>query len=753
MRRTLLIALTTGVSLLGVTGAAQAIVVDMNALGQATVPFNSSSQSGYAGVSLVPGTCGDLLSNPTCAVLSGVGIPTVTSGAPCSDPALTSDLALPNTGICSHGGSVMGKNETFALTWDADRSHWSVTRNYIEQFLSDVAGASGSLASPYAVTPQYSDSSGKAQNSSKFGGGCVDYGSVGGSTCEFSAASGTGHDFPANGCTPAGDSFTAINIVSTNTICLTDAQLQSYLASMIGQVGLLGRTQPGYTPLVTLLLPPGVVACLDATSKLCAANGSLTPPVPTVSASTTTGTVPPGSYDVEITYNTSSGEGLPSASTNVPLSGNGSITIDSPPSATGATGWYAYVKAAGASSYIRVAGPLAIGTSSTMSSLPASGAQPPLKSAFCSYHSQVSVGGTEVAYLVQPWTAGTGCDEPGLSAPPDPLNDPVGFAKNVGLRLASPLSQAHIASIVNPGLNGWFALNGSEIYDNGFNGYACHPLGPQYDSVTLSGDSYVLQREFNNAGVIESDPNTYFGCAPGVLLGPSFVVPSAVDQGDEVVFDGSTTVSTLIVPGANYAWDFGDGNKATGPSVTHSYTSGGTYTVTLTVTDRGGNRQSLSQTIEVLGPNGLPVPPATSGGSAGGSGPGPGGGPGQGGSVPAALLLHARLQLLPEALHAVTHRGVAMLLTANEPADGYATVTISRSLARRLGLKLGSKPFVVVGRGTLSGIKTGTAQLRLHLPGQVAAKLARLHRATLTIRLVLIAPGGDHVALDAAGRY
>jgi PKD repeat protein len=40
----------------------------------------------------------------------------------------------------------------------------------------------------------------------------------------------------------------------------------------------------------------------------------------------------------------------------------------------------------------------------------------------------------------------------------------------------------------------------------------------------------------------------------------------------------------------NYAWNFGDGNTASGAgaTVSHSYATGGSYAVTLTVTDNGG---------------------------------------------------------------------------------------------------------------------------------------------------------------------
>ncbi|HEY8763815.1 MAG TPA: PKD domain-containing protein [Solirubrobacteraceae bacterium] len=627
MRRLLLIVPTLAVSLIALVGSAQAVVVDPSQSGQASVAYNPANQNGYAGVALVPGSRSDLAT---------AGIPTVTSSAPCTDPALSADLVLPDTGLCSHGGAVMHNNEVFAFTWDSVRRYWQSTRDYVQTFLRDVADGSTTLNSPYAVTGQYSDSTGRAANLSVYGGGCIDYGNTGGATCRFgdTDGSGPGHSYSASGCPVTGtnqfheEPSSAFDSVP-NDVCLTDAQLRGELATMIAQTGVPGHTKPGYTPLIVLLMPPGVKTCLDGAGALCSVNG----------------------------------------------------------------------------------------TSSAK---------------FCSYHSHVDVGGTSYAYVVQPWTALTGCDDPGVPAiPPDPT--PQELAVGVGQRLVSPLSQGQLAAIVDPGLNGWFGLDGSEINDNG-----CVPLPRTLDSVTVGAGAqnpYFLQREFNNAGVIESDPNAP-ECTPSVVLAPTFVAPSAINRGDVVQFDGSTSPSTLIVPKDGYAWSFGDGTTAVGPSVVHSYAAGGTFKVTLTVVDRGANIRSLSQTVTVMGASGQTVPP-----------PPP---PPVTHSTPR---FRVRLQLMPQGLKSMLHSGVAVQVSSNERADGIVTLSISKSAARQAHIRVGRGATVVVGRGTVSGIKNGIMQLHVRLPRATATKLGRLRRLTVTVRLALVAAGRDHLAIDVAGRY
>jgi PKD repeat protein len=53
---------------------------------------------------------------------------------------------------------------------------------------------------------------------------------------------------------------------------------------------------------------------------------------------------------------------------------------------------------------------------------------------------------------------------------------------------------------------------------------------------------------------------------------------------------------------ASWSWDFGDGTTSTSQNPTHRYSSGGTYTVTLTVTDGGGATDNTSRPIVVNQP-------------------------------------------------------------------------------------------------------------------------------------------------------
>jgi PKD repeat protein len=67
--------------------------------------------------------------------------------------------------------------------------------------------------------------------------------------------------------------------------------------------------------------------------------------------------------------------------------------------------------------------------------------------------------------------------------------------------------------------------------------------------------------------------------------------------GDKVTFTSTSTGSI-----SSYDWSFGDGATGSGGSVSHSYTTAGTYTVTLTIKDVRGTTKSASKPITISRP-------------------------------------------------------------------------------------------------------------------------------------------------------
>jgi chitodextrinase len=74
--------------------------------------------------------------------------------------------------------------------------------------------------------------------------------------------------------------------------------------------------------------------------------------------------------------------------------------------------------------------------------------------------------------------------------------------------------------------------------------------------------------------------------------------PPQPKVGDAVTFDGSQSTDDGSIK--TYAWEFGDGAPLVGGiEVTHAYTSPGTYTVTLWVTDDLGNVESTTAELQI----------------------------------------------------------------------------------------------------------------------------------------------------------
>ena len=94
------------------------------------------------------------------------------------------------------------------------------------------------------------------------------------------------------------------------------------------------------------------------------------------------------------------------------------------------------------------------------------------------------------------------------------------------------------------------------------------------------------------------------GCNPRAVETLSLDGPDILETDQDGDF--SAVANADARPPVSYFWEFGDGSTADGDSVMHAYSESGSYTVTVTATNRGG-RSSVSEStsINVVNP---PVP-------------------------------------------------------------------------------------------------------------------------------------------------
>jgi hypothetical protein len=181
---------------------------------------------------------------PILGVVPHVGAPQAFGPSRAATP---SNLLL-NTQPCTTASLcwVMRANTTYAIYWipsgptGCNGNPCSVDANYrstIDRYLADVAAASGRTDNVYSTDTQYYDSTGAIDYRSTFAGSIVDT-----------------NPFPVGGCHDG-----------TNTLCLTDQQIEDEIQNVLTANGWHGST----TTLFFLMTPDGVGSCFDGGSTEC----------------------------------------------------------------------------------------------------------------------------------------------------------------------------------------------------------------------------------------------------------------------------------------------------------------------------------------------------------------------------------------------------------------------------------------------------------------------------------------------------
>lgn len=144
------------------------------------------------------------------------------------------------------------------------------------------------------------------------------------------------------------------------------------------------------------------------------------------------------------------------------------------------------------------------------------------------------------------------------------------------------------------------------------------------------------------------------------------VTPAALDAGQAGTFSATATDSWT---GATPVWDFGDGQTASGASVSHAYAGGGLFAVSVRARDAAGNlSDKIERVVRVTGP------------PAGGPGPGPGGSAADTTAPVISGLSLARTSFAVAAAKrkAVVKRGTTVRFRLSEKAA--VTMTVTRAV-------------------------------------------------------------------------
>jgi PKD repeat protein len=122
----------------------------------------------------------------------------------------------------------------------------------------------------------------------------------------------------------------------------------------------------------------------------------------------------------------------------------------------------------------------------------------------------------------------------------------------------------------------------------------------------VTSHAFMIQQSYSVTLTVTNDLGVAASTTQVVAVGPGTpptgdftVSPTPVNVNDTVHFNADTIRTGPGRTITDYDWNFGDGGTASGVSVTHAFTSSGTFTVVLSVTDDTQQTATFTKSVVV----------------------------------------------------------------------------------------------------------------------------------------------------------